>query len=134
MRALGFDVDAELLTFLVEVASLEAEYACGLGDVIPVGLEFREHDLAFEGHHTIREGAAACTEADLKVRRYGVHVTSRENLPRGRTINHIISQQQQALHHVAQLANIPRPRIPCELLDRLGAERARLPAVLLGHD
>ena len=61
MRALGFDVDAELLTFLVEVASLEAERPCGLRDVISVGLEFREHDLALEGGHAIGQRASART-------------------------------------------------------------------------
>ena len=61
MRALGFDVDAELLTFLVEVTPLETERPCGLGNVMPVRLEFREDDLALEGGHAIGQRASART-------------------------------------------------------------------------
>jgi hypothetical protein len=59
--AFGFDVDAELLAFLVEVTPFETKCPCGLGDVVSVGLEFREDNLALEGRHPIGQRAAAPT-------------------------------------------------------------------------
>jgi len=87
MRALGFDVDAELLTFLVEVAPLETERPCGLGNVVPVGLELRQDNLTLESRHTIGEWTTEFAGTA------GAAVTSGKNLPCSRAIHDIISQQ-----------------------------------------
>src|SRR5690349_21390292 len=79
LTALGFQVDAELLTFLIKVAALEAERTRGLRDAVAVRAQLREDRFALErrdafGQRTARDGAVE--------RR----APARQHLPHGRRI------------------------------------------------
>ena len=55
-RFFGSRVDAQLLTFLVKVAALEAERFCCVGHVVMVAVEFGEDGDSFELRNSVGEG------------------------------------------------------------------------------
>src|SRR6266542_4289750 len=124
-RALRLEVDAKLQAFLVQVAALEAERASGLRRTVAVRDQFGEHDFAFEGGHALVEGP----RRGAARRRHSV---AWQHLPHRRRVDRIVGQEQKPFDNISQLAYVPRPRVPKQLVDRLWLKAAGFPPVLVG--
>ena len=128
----GVEIDAELLTLLVEVAAFEAKGAGHVGHVEIVAADFGEEGFAFEGFGAFDESTvrdAGSVEGDGRTGGAGswereAHVVGRDGF--------CVGKEDQTLDDIAQLANVARPGIAAQFGDGFRGEEFFFPAILRG--
>ena len=114
----GAQIDPQCLTFLVQVASLQAQRSGGVRHPLMMPLQLRQNQFAFESVRALGQRAACATAAD------GRSASPAGNARRTSGCVHCaIGQQQQALDHVAQFAHVAGPGVALQLLDGLRQKR-----------
>src|SRR5262249_44915713 len=98
----GPDVDAELLTFLVQMTALEPKSAGGFGHPVAVSIQLVEHGFTFESGDPIGQR----TSDRWKLR---AHWAPRHHLAYRERINRPVGQQQESLDNVPQLPHVAWP-------------------------
>ncbi len=114
-----------MLALLVEVAALEAQGAGCVGHVVMMAAEFGKQYFPFEGLHALGKSAGFH-------RRGGFAITGRgkgqvDFLAGDRFAGR---EQQDALDHVPQFADIAGPRIALQNFQRFGRKMFLFPSIL----
>ena len=126
----GAEINPKLLALLVEVAALEAKRFSRIGHVATVPLEFGEQRFTLERFNPpasvppaevapIRESPSPATASRCGSARSTIAASTES--PR---------QQQGALDHVSQLADVAGPRVSRKRFDRFRREIPWLPIIL----
>src|SRR5579859_3678977 len=111
------------------MAALQPQRLGGVGDVLIVALDFIQDHLPLHlldslGKSSSGRDRDAALSASLDWQRC-------PDCGLGYAI--IFSKEQQTLHHVTQLADVPGPRVSSQRVNRFGVDADLLPAVLF-HD
>ena len=127
----SLQINPQLLALLVKMTALKPQRLRRIRHVIVISLQLREQRLALKRLHPLRQRPRSHQTVATRTR-HTARAHLRQSPLHRRRVHRIAGRQQQhPLHHIAQLAHIPRPPILLQRLNRLARKLFLLPIILL---